>query len=115
MILARGAMARSLFPTKGESRMRRLVMLLLIAFSTVFGADSPDLLLAIRDGDHARVQKILRAGADVNTRDGDGTTALMHSVIESDVSMMKLLLDSGAEVDAKNTHGSTALMYAAVS
>jgi ankyrin repeat protein len=57
----------------------------------------------------------LRAGADVNTRDSDGTTALMHSVIESDVTMMKLLLGSGAEVNAKNTLDSTALMYAAVS
>jgi ankyrin repeat protein len=60
-------------------------------------------------------KKLLRAGAEVNTRDADGTTALMHSVIESDVTMMKLLLDSGAEVNAKNTQDSTALMYAAVS
>jgi ankyrin repeat protein len=94
--------------------MRRPVMLFVIAVTTLFGAESRDLLLAIRDGDHARVQKLLRAGADVNTRDFDGTTALMHSVIESDVTMMKLLLDSGAEVNAKNTLGSTALMYAAV-
>ncbi len=94
--------------------MRRSVMLLFIALSPLLGADSHDLLVAIRDGDRARVQKLLRAGANVNTRDADGTTALMHSVIESDVAMMKLLLDSGAEVNAKNTQGSTALMYAAV-
>jgi ankyrin repeat protein len=94
--------------------MRRPVMLFLIV-TTLFGAGSPDLLLAIRDGDHARVQELLRAGADVNTTDADGTTALMHSVIESDVTMMKLLLDSGAEVNARNSQGSTALMYAAVS
>jgi ankyrin repeat protein len=94
--------------------MRRPLMLFFIAASTLFGVDSRDLLLAIRDGDHARVQKLLRAGAEVNTRDADGTTALMHSVIESDVAMIKLLLDSGAEVNAKNTQNSTALMYAAV-
>ena len=45
--------------------------------------------------------------------DEDGTTALMHSVIESDVQMMKLLIDSGANVNAKNALDSTALMYAA--
>jgi uncharacterized protein len=95
--------------------MRRTVMLFFMVVATLFGADSPDLLLAIRDGDHARVQKLLRAGADVNTRDADGTTALMHCAIESDVTMMKLLVDSGADVNAKNTQGSTALMYAAVS
>jgi ankyrin repeat protein len=93
--------------------MRRSVMLFFIV-TTLFGADSRDLLLAIRNGDHARVQKLLRAGADVNTTDADRTTALMHSVIESDVAMMKLLLDSGAEVNARNTQGSSALMYAAV-
>lgn len=76
-------------------------------------AGSPDLLVAVRNGDHAQAQKLLRAGADVNTADGDGTTALMHSAIESDAKMMKLLLDNGANVNAKNALGSTAVMYAA--
>src|SRR5579872_4247273 len=110
-----GKLNPRLFPTKGEPRMRRLVMIFFIAVPTLLGADSRDLLFAIRDGDHARVQMLLRAGADVNTRDADGTTALMHSVIESDVTMIKLLLDSGAEINAKNALGSSALMYAAVS
>jgi ankyrin repeat protein len=74
---------------------------------------STDLLVAIRNGDHAQVQKLLRAGADVNTADSDGTTALMHAVIESDVKMMKLLIDNHANVNAKNAQDSTALMYAA--
>jgi ankyrin repeat protein len=96
-------------------RMRRTGMLLFVAASALLGADSRDLLVAIREGDHARVQKLLRTGSDVNTTDADGTTALMHSVIESDGAMMKILLDSGAEVNARNMVGSTALMYAAVS
>jgi ankyrin repeat protein len=89
-------------------------MLFFMATTTLFAADSGDLLFAIRDGDHVHVQKLLRAGADVNTRDADGTTALMHSVIESDANMMKLLMDFGADVNAKNELESTALMYAAV-
>jgi ankyrin repeat protein len=95
--------------------MSRLLMLLFVfaANAVLIGADSPDLLVAIRAGDHARVQKLLAAGADVNTVDGDGTTALMHAVIESDVKMMKLLIDHGAKVNAKNALDSTALMYAA--
>jgi ankyrin repeat protein len=75
--------------------MSRSAMVLFMAVTCLFAADSRDLLVAIRNGDHARVQKLLRAGANVNSRDLDGTTALMHSVLESDVSMMKLLLDSG--------------------
>jgi ankyrin repeat protein len=93
--------------------MSRSAMVLFMAVICLFAADSRDLLVAIRNGDHASVQKLLRAGANVNSRDPDGTTALMHSVLESDVSMMKLLLDSGAEVNARNALDSTALMYAA--
>jgi ankyrin repeat protein len=95
--------------------MTRLVALFLfLAFTSVeFAAGSAELLIAIRNGDHVQVQKLLRAGADVNTADSDGTTALMHSVIESDVKMMKLLVDGHADVNAKNALDSTALMYAA--
>jgi ankyrin repeat protein len=92
--------------------MSRLLTLLTVA-AAVFAARSPELLVAIRNGDHAQVQKLLRAGAYVNTRDSDQTTALMHAVIESDARMVKLLLNSGAEVNAKNALDSTALMYAA--
>src|SRR5580704_12873664 len=93
--------------------MIRFLTLLLIADSLLSAAGSPELLIAIRSGDHAQVQKLLHAGADVNTADSDGTTALMHSVIESDAAMMKLLVDGGANVNAKNGLDSTALMYAA--
>src|SRR5712692_166937 len=98
---------------KGEFRMSRSLTLLFMTYAWLFAASSSDLLVAIRNGDHAQVQKLLRAGADVNTVDADGTAALMHSVIESDVNMMKLLIDGGANVNAKNTLDSTALMYAA--
>src|SRR5712692_5567567 len=64
-----------------------------VLFPNLFAAGSPDLLVAIRNGDFPQAQKLLRAGTDVNTVDSDGTTALMHSVIESDVKMMKLLID----------------------
>src|SRR5712691_205013 len=93
--------------------MSRLLVLLFLANAVQFGAASPGLLVAIRNGDHSLTEKLLRAGADVNTVDSDGTTALMHSVIESDVKMMKLLIDNGANVNTKNGLDSTALIYAA--
>src|SRR2546426_4599957 len=90
-----------------------VVLLILFVFNTVlFAAGSPDLLVAIRNGDHAQVRRLIEAGADVNTVDNDGTTALMHSVIESDVKVMKLLIDKRANVNTKNSQDSTALMYA---
>src|SRR3984893_12033531 len=98
-----------------RTTMRHSVLLLfLFAGDTVlFAAGSPDLLVAIRNGDHVQVQKLLGTGADVNTVDNDGTTALMHSVIDSDVKMMNLLIGHAANVNAKNALASTALMYAA--
>ena len=88
-------------------------ILLGLVVQTGIAAGSPDLLIAIRNGDHSQVQKLLGAGADANTVDSEGTSALMHSLIESDVKMMKLLIDRGANVNAKNALDSTALMYAA--
>src|SRR5215471_15227616 len=85
----------------------------LTSIPVLLGAGSPDLLIAVRNGEHSKVEKLLRAGADVNTADSEGTTALMHSVIESDVTMIKLLIDNKANVNAKNALDSTALRYAA--
>ena len=81
--------------------MSRLLMLLLMAHSALLAAGSSELLVAIRNGDHSTAQKLLRAGEHVNTVDSDGTTALMHAVIESDTKMMRLLIDGGANVNAK--------------
>jgi ankyrin repeat protein len=94
---------------------RSVVCLLLILYvfcAVMLAADSAELLTAIRNGNHAAVEKLIRSGVDVNTVDSDGTTALMHAVIESDVKMMKLLIDHGANVNAKNAAESTALLYA---
>src|SRR5205823_7110468 len=96
-----------------RNQMRHFVVLMLFASNSIlFAAGSPDLLVATRNGDHAQVRKLIETGADVNTVDKDGTTALMHSVIESDVKMMKLLIDKRANVNTKNSQDSTALMYA---
>ncbi len=90
----------------------RHVFVLMCLFSVTSFAASPELLVAIRNGDHATVQKLLAAKADANTADKSGTTVLMHSVIESDTRMMKLLIDAGADVNARNALDSSALMYA---
>src|SRR5262245_10302379 len=95
--------------------MSRLLMFMVIFVSfciASFAAVWSELMSAIRNGDHAQVETLIRAGADVNAADDDGTTGLMHSVIESDVKMMKLLMEHGANVNAKNGMGSTALLYA---
>ena len=93
--------------------MIRFLTILLLVGPALSAANSPELLVAIRNSDYVQASKLLHAGADSNTTDSDGTTALMHSVIESNLRMMKLLIGNGARVNAKNALDSTALMYAA--
>jgi ankyrin repeat protein len=73
---------------------------------------SADLFKAIRDGDRTAVKVLLRHGADVNARDEDAATALMHAAADADLPMMKVLLEEGADVNATSKSGATALLWA---
>lgn len=68
---------------------------------------------AIRDGDEKRVGELLKAGANVNERDADGTTPLILAALYAGPDCVKLLLDKGAEVDTANDAGVTPLVQAA--
>ena len=76
--------------------MVRTLLFLLSTGVAAYASGTPELLSQIHSGNHAEVVKLLHSGADVNMADADGTTALMHAVIESDASMVKLLIDAGA-------------------
>ncbi|MEM7229997.1 MAG: ankyrin repeat domain-containing protein [Planctomycetota bacterium] len=67
------------------------------------------LFCASRSGSAECVQLILDAGADVNTRDETGGTALM---IAGSADVVRVLLDAGADRDAIDTFGNDA--FAAV-
>ncbi len=73
------------------------------------------LMLASVNGSAAMIEKLAKAGADVNaslTRSGD--TALMIASRTGKVDAVKVLLDNGAKVNAKEGWGgTTALMWAA--
>jgi ankyrin repeat protein len=71
-----------------------------------------ELFKAIRDGDRSTIQALLQRGADVNARDEDRATALMHAAGDADLPMMKLLLEEGADVNATSKSGATALVWA---
>ncbi len=61
----------------------------------------------------AAVPALLGAGADVNGRQGDGTTALHWAVYWDEARTARLLLASDAAVDAVNDLGATPLWLAA--
>jgi ankyrin repeat protein len=75
--------------------------------------DAPELLQALRNGDHRAVARLAASGADVNAADEDGATALMYAAAFSTLADLRLLVDHQANVNAANANGSTALMWAA--
>ena len=64
-----------------------------------------------KNGDVAQVRKLIDAGADVNAKYDDGSTALMWAASHRHADIAKMLLDAGADVNAKDYAGETALMY----
>jgi ankyrin repeat protein len=68
---------------------------------------------AARKGDLAAVQALLKAKADPNVADVDGTTALHWAVRGEDAKMVAALIAAGANVSAANRLGLTPMSLAA--
>ncbi len=70
---------------------------------------------ALRDaaaqGQIQTVRTELEKGADVNTSDQLGRTALMLASFDGHTEIVRLLLSKGAQVDLRDSSGRTALMY----
>jgi ankyrin repeat protein len=63
------------------------------------------LLQAVEAGDLERVQALLRGGADCNSRNADGATALMLAAHAGRHDMVRALIDAGADVNATDDRG----------
>ena len=75
----------------------------------------PDALhRAAQVGDIEVLRAALAAGVDVDARDGQGWTALMHAVNKGYPLLVEPLLAAGAGVDVRAPDGATALFMAAV-
>ena len=88
----------------------------LTCFSVLAADPAPSgtaLFEAIRAGDSAAVQKLLKDGADLNARNNIGDTPLMAAALYADADVLELLLKAGADVNATNKAGATALLRAA--
>ncbi len=86
-------------------------LLLLGACTSVLAAELVD---DAQKNDTQAVIADLAHGSDVNTRAGDGTTALHWAVYNGNVGLVDRLVAAGANVNAKNIYGATPLRQAAV-
>lgn len=72
-----------------------------------------DLFAAIDAKEIRPALMALAAGAEVNARDRDGMTPLMHAALHGSMELTQVLLRKGAMVNVKDGFGVTALMQAA--
>jgi len=69
----------------------------------------PPMIVAAKYGDLASVERLLKAGADVNTRTAMGNTALTFAAGHGHLQMVEALLEAHANVNASDSDGYTPL------
>ena len=76
------------------------------------GGAEQSLFRAIQRGDTALVGQLIERGSSPNSRDEDGTPALMVATLFGDAACVRLLLTHGADPNQSNAGGATPLMWA---
>jgi rhodanese-related sulfurtransferase len=71
------------------------------------------LMLAAREGRTALVQELIAAGADLESVNTDGNTALWAACYAENLDIIELLLAAGANINHQNGDGVSALIYTA--
>ena len=84
---------------------------LLFLTSTAAGSD-PELVVAVREGDHTAVRALLEGDVDVNAPQVYGATVLAWAADRNDLEMLELLMDAGARVNRADVYGVTPLSLA---
>jgi ankyrin repeat protein len=73
----------------------------------------PPIIAATAEGDLAAVNALIASGADVNVKDEEGMTALLHAAIYGYYDVLVALVDAGANLEVVCRNGYSPLTYAA--
>ncbi|XP_014467385.1 PREDICTED: uncharacterized protein LOC106740649 isoform X2 [Dinoponera quadriceps] len=71
--------------------------------------NSRKLLIAASESDLEEMDRLIKRGVSVNSKDRDGNTPLHWAVENGDLKVIELLLDKGATVNIKNNKGESPL------
>ena len=72
------------------------------------------LMIALSTNHFAIVSKLIKAGADVNSKDRNGYTPLLYAAYSNWAPMVKILCENGADVNAQESAGFTPLHFATI-
>jgi ankyrin repeat protein len=93
-------------------RTARSLLILLAAAILPIAGSAGELADLIQQGDRKEAMAALRAGADVNAPQADGSTPLLWAVYQADHELVKELLDRKARSDTANSFGALPLTQA---
>ena len=89
-----------------------LFLLPLLFAHAAYGDINAELLQAAAAGNTAKVEQLLKQGADVNANHYRGWTALMHAAAKGHTETVMILIAAGANLNAKYEDGRTVLISA---
>ena len=99
--------------TRTNLRMAALCILAMWCVACGMSKDQ-ELVQAAKQGNTAVIEKLLRDGVDVKTKDEEyQSTALMWAAHNGHAQAVRMLIDNGAEINARRFKGETALWFAA--
>jgi ankyrin repeat protein len=100
---------------RANARIAAGLAVFLLASGSTLAQSLPSLADAVEKKDRAKVDTLLKQGADVNASQADGMTALHWAVYHEDVSLARQLLKAGALAQAANRYRVTPLSIACTS
>ena len=99
--------------TKGFSKLAAGVALLVSCLLPLGSASAADSLVdLVKAGKREEALDMIRVGADVNERQGDGSSALLWAVYQVDEELVQALLSREANPDLANNYGAAPLSEA---
>ncbi len=102
--------------SKSDKRSKIVMLCLFVLILSLSGyAVAAPLHEAAKEGDLAKVNRLIEGGADVNVRTGNGATPLHFAADRGHIDVVELLISKGADINAETKRGFTPLHWAAIS